>query len=179
MYNKARTKSVKPSAVSDFRTLLVFQVAGQHYGVPASIVQRIVSMAELHRPPGIPKVFAGFLNLAGEPIPVICLSQLFGLPHAPVDLWTPLVVVQIAASRFALLVDEVHQVLKVERGAVLPLMPGHVLNDCVEGIVQRQLAPSVLLLSAERLLLQEEVETVAALQELMRERLCEVEGLHA
>ena len=169
----------KFSDKSKSRTFLVFQVGGQRYGVPSGNVQQITPMAELHLPPGTPKLLAGFLNLEGLMIPVVCLHHLFNLPPKPVHLWTPLVVLRIGDTSLALLVDDIQQILRAGPDNVLPLMTGQVLNDCVEGIVQQQSGTSVLLLSAERLLLQKELESIAALQQLAQQRLCELDSVQA
>jgi purine-binding chemotaxis protein CheW len=157
---------------------VVFQISGQRYAVDAQYVEQIVAMAEMDCPPNAPKLLAGFLNVEGRPIPVIRVSRLIQQSESPLELWTPLVVVRFAKQRMALIVDSVEQVVAVDDAALSPLPPGHALNDCVEGIL-RTPDVSVLVVSAERLLLQQELRTVDELRRMAQQRIHELAGADA
>ena len=158
--------------------VLVFRVAGQPYAVRSSDVDQIAPMAELDCPPGVPKLLAGFLNLQGQPVPVIRVHHLFDLPQTPLRLWTPLVILDSAGERLALLVDEVIGILSVAEEAILPLPNHHVVNECVTGIVRLE-EESLLWLAPERLLLEKESQTIAELQQMVSRRIDELEGVEA
>ena len=51
-------------------------------------------MASLFRPPTIPSLLEGFLNLRGTAVPVLSLGRLFGLHERPLELHTPLVILR-------------------------------------------------------------------------------------
>src|SRR4029077_2630145 len=89
-----RTKSASgPLArASEWDTLLVFHLAGQAYGLPLRSVQEVVPMTVLSRPPTLPVVLAGFLNLGGSAVPVLHLNRLLGVADFAVGLHTPLLV---------------------------------------------------------------------------------------
>jgi purine-binding chemotaxis protein CheW len=145
------------------RALLLFHLAGQAYGLPLSQVREVVLLAELSRPPDLPIVVAGFLNLGGIAIPVLRLNHLFGLPPQPTGLYTPLILLRHPDSPLALLVDRVDRILSVSTEAVVALPENHSFNDCVEGVatVEDRL---ILLLSPERILLEKEQQCLAEFQ---------------
>jgi purine-binding chemotaxis protein CheW len=157
---------------------VVFQLAGQRYAIAAQHVERITALAEVDCPPNAPRLLAGFLNLEGTPVPVIRLGRLFQQPESALHLWTPLVIVRCGQQLMALLVDRVERVLDVDDSALYPLPPGHALNDCVEGIV-RTAGDSILVISPERLLLQQERRTVEELRQTAQQRIRELAGADA
>ena len=160
------------------RSLVVFQVADQQYAVAAGDVAEIVPMAELHHPPGCPRVLAGFLDLGGDLIPVVRMHHLFGLPEVEPELWTPLLILHDHGRRLALWVDGVNRTLPVDDAAMLPLPSQHVNNDCVVGVV-RDGHESLSLLSPQRLLIAEENRVVAELRHMVQQRLESLEGASA
>lgn len=167
-----------PSATPLFRSALIFHVGAQRYGVFSSAIEQITPIAALDESPGMPKLLAGFLNLAGETVPVVRLGSLFGQADTPTHVWTPLIILRESDMRLALLVDEVLEVVRIDEKAISTLPPGRVLNDSVEGVV-RLADKSVLLLSPERLLLQQELRVVTELQELAQNRLGGLEAATA
>lgn len=160
------------------RTLVVFQVADQQYAVSSGDVAEILPMAELQSAPGAPKLLAGFLNLAGELIPVIRLHHLFGLPEATREIWTPLVILRNTGRRLGVIVDSVSRTLAIDEKMILPLPRQRVANECVIGIV-RSNNGSLSVLSPEQLLLQEEHRAVAEMQQMVQQRIDELNGVPA
>ncbi|MBF0563056.1 MAG: chemotaxis protein CheW, partial [Alphaproteobacteria bacterium] len=102
----------------------------------------------------------GFLDLAGEIMPVLRLDRLMGLNGAPVELYTPLVVTAAGGDRMALMVD---QVLGVATAAIHPVMAGETLNGCVAGVAGAGDAAASLL-AIDRILLVLERQRIAAFQ---------------
>jgi purine-binding chemotaxis protein CheW len=153
---------------------VIFHAAGQAYALGVNEVREIVPMAELSRPPGSPSILAGFLNLAGQPLPVIRLNRMFGLPDQPLGLYTPLLILRGPDQRLALQVDRVSQITAIAAGAILPAGDHHSFNDCVLGML-RLADEVVLLLSLERILLDKERQCIAELEAAEQERLRELE----
>lgn len=175
MLSRQKTELSPPSLR---RTLLVFQVADQKYAVSSADVAEIVPMAELRSLPGAPTLLAGFLNLGGCLVPVIRLHHLFGLPVAIPELWTPLVILRDSGRRLAVLVDSVTHTLAIEIDAILPLPLQHAVNQCVIGVV-RSGNDAISILSPQRLLLEQENNAIAQLQQMARQRIDELEGVTA
>jgi purine-binding chemotaxis protein CheW len=163
-----------PGAAPAARALLVFHLAGQAYGLPVCDVQEVVPMARLSRPPDLPAVLAGFLNLAGTAVPVLRLDRLFGLPEQRLGLYTPLIVLRLPESRLALLVEAVSRIVPAPPDA-FAVPDNHSFNDCVTAVATVD-GEVVLLLSAERLLLDKEQQCLAELQDREQARLRELEG---
>ena len=90
-------------------------------------------MATLSRPPVVPSLLAGFLNLAGIAVPVLRLDRLFGLPDLALGRYTPLVLLRQRECPLALLVERVSRIVAVPEEAILPVPANQAFNDCVEG----------------------------------------------
>ncbi len=157
------------------RSLLVFSLAGQAYGLPLRDVQEVLPMARLTRPPDLPAVLAGFLNLRGTAVPVLRLGRLFGLPEQPSGLYTPLIVLRSPDTPLVLLADQLSGIVAVSDAAVVAVPEDHSFNDCVVGMATVD-GRVVLLLSPARLLLDKEQQCLAELQDREQARLREMEG---
>ncbi len=156
--------------------LLVFSLGEQAYGIPVADLQEVVPMAELSRPPGLPGVLAGFLNLAGRAVAVVRLDRLFGLPDRAPELYTPLLILRNPDCPLALLVEKVSRIVAVPPTALLPVPTNQAFNDAVEGMLPLD-GRVVLVLSAERLLLEKEQQCLAELQDCEQMRLRGWEGV--
>jgi purine-binding chemotaxis protein CheW len=157
------------------RAVVVFHIAGQAYGLPLADLREVVPMAELSRPPGLPLLLAGLLNLGGTAVPVLRLDRLFGLPEITPGLYTPLLLLRGGDPPLALLVERVSRIASLPPEAVLPVPAHQAFNDCAEGVTTLD-GHVVVLLSAERLLLEKEQQCLAELQDQEEARLRELEG---
>ena len=153
---------------------MVFHLAGQAYALDLGEVQEIVMMAALSRPPGLPSVLEGFLNLAGTVVSVIRLDRLFRLRERTPGMFTPLVILRNPDHHVALMVDHVIEIVQVPEGAVAPVRENQAFNDCAEGVA-RVHDRVVLLLSAGRILLEKEAQSFAEFESIERERLLALE----
>lgn len=123
--------------------------------------------------PAQPPLLLGFLNYHGEPIPVIRLRRLFGLELQTPGLHTPVLLIDCGETTIALSVDRAEELLSVEPSAVRPLAPEQSINACVAAQVDHQ-GETVLVLSAEALLLEGERQTLDAYRSQIQQRLDEV-----
>jgi purine-binding chemotaxis protein CheW len=157
------------------RVLVVFDLAGHTAALPIENVYRIAPMARLARPPGLPSLLEGILNVAGTAVPVLRLDRLFHLPLQPLGLYSMLIIVNgISAGRVAMLVDRVNEVLTVPENALLPIGKEDSFNACAEAAVSAR-GRVFHLLSPTRLLLQRECEALAEFQATAQRRLQEWE----
>jgi purine-binding chemotaxis protein CheW len=157
------------------RPLVVLHIGSQAYALPLAELDELVPMAQLSRPPGLPGVLDGFLNLGGTAVPVLRLDRLFGLPELTPGLYAPLLILRHPDYRMALLVEKVSRISSVPATAVLPVPQGESFNDCVEGVLTLD-GHFILLLSSERLLLEKEHQCLAELRDLEQARLRELDG---
>ena len=162
---------ISPSVLP--QVLAVFEVGGQVAAIPIQNVERITPMARLARPPGLPAVLEGILNLAGTAVPGLRLDRLFQLGEQRLGLYSTLIVMQgVADGRIALLVDRVSQIVTVAHSEVLPVGKHNSFNECACGMttvgeqVIHLLAPARILLATER-------KTLSEFQEMAQRRLKE------
>jgi purine-binding chemotaxis protein CheW len=132
-------------------------------------------MAAVLQVPGQPPILNGFLNLRGTVVPQIFLRQLLGLPSAPLEEYTPVIVVRSRHQRVAFVVDRVLEVESFDRSQLTPLEEGHSLNAFAEGHVQRS-ENSFTLLNVDRLMLSEERQRLKELSVEARRRLDQIEA---
>jgi purine-binding chemotaxis protein CheW len=144
--------------------LLFFHLGDRTVALPLSAIARVVPMAELGCPPGMPSVLEGFLNLAGHAVPVLRLDRLFGLPAQTMSRYSQLIVLdpsETSSGRFALLADRVSGIAPASAEDLRPVASGSAFNDCAEAVLTRHdavvhlLSPSRLVLARERRILAE------------------------
>lgn len=128
-------------------------------------------MCELLRPPALPPLLEGFLNLRGQAIPVIRMDRLFGLAEAPLRLHTHLVVLR--EKRLAIVTERARDVISAPFGDLLQPPAANVFGDCLEGVLR--VGPiDISLLRVERLLLRQEESKIAELRRIAERRLAEL-----
>lgn len=157
-----------PSRLHTIRVCL-FDAGGRRFALRLDTIKEIVPMAALSRPPAMPSMLEGFLNLRGTAVAVVRLAPLLGLPADPLQLHTPLIVLR---DSWALLVNAVTGIAEASAGGLLPLGAADSFNGCVQGRLALT-APggAVHLLSLERLLLEKERRIVSEFQAVEDARL--------
>jgi purine-binding chemotaxis protein CheW len=93
--------------------ILVFKLSDQQYALPLSHVQQIVDMVLITRLPDLPAPLEGVIDVHGRLSVAIDMRARLGLPHAPYQLHTPLLLVELGGRPAALVVDEVVDVREV------------------------------------------------------------------
>jgi len=157
------------------KSLLVFGIADRLCALPLEDVQEIVLMSWLSRPPGMPSILEGLLNLRGTAVPVISLGRMFRLPEKPVELYSSLVILRGHDHLLALLVDHVSQVLSVSVETLMPVRGEHSFNNCTQAEVAMA-GRVVHVLSPERLLIEKEQQCLREFQGIEQQRLQELEA---
>jgi purine-binding chemotaxis protein CheW len=149
---------------------VVFSVSGRPCALPVSAVGEVLPAAELARPPGLPPILAGFLDLGGTAVAVIRTARLFELPEPDLDRAASLLLMRRARVPTALLVDAVHAVVPVAAEAWSPVAPEASLGGCVIGEADA-VGRRVALLADDRLLFREEAARLAELAAAEQRRL--------
>ena len=157
-------------------SFLVFRLPEADCALPLTALREIVPMASLSRPPGMPSLLEGFLNLGGTAVPVVRLDRLFDLPDLVLGLYTPLLILRAAEDRVALLVESVCGIVAVSSDDIRAGYDGGSFNDCVEGEITVG-GRIVHVLSPERLLLEKERQCLAEMQAVEQDRLRDLEGV--
>ena len=104
--------------------LVVFELAGESYGVDIGQVREIIIMQKITRVPRTPAFVEGIINLRGKVIPVVDLKQRLGLgDERPTSGQERIVVVDHESMGIGLVVDAVSEVLRVPLDTVEPPSP--------------------------------------------------------
>ena len=94
------------NAVNENDRLVLFTIDDQKYGLPLTVVDRVLRAVEVTPLPEAPRIVAGVFSLQGRPVPVIDLRRRFGLPERRVDVNDHFIVAQSSTMLVALPVDE-------------------------------------------------------------------------
>jgi purine-binding chemotaxis protein CheW len=106
--------------------VVVFELAGESYGVEIGHVQEIIRPPSITAVPRAPRYVEGVINLRGRVIPVINLRTRFGLPEADTSRTARIVVLEIDGHTIGAAVDAVSEVLRIPQSVVEP--PGATLT---------------------------------------------------
>src|SRR5579872_1179943 len=101
----------------DERVFVMLTVADQLCGVPVLAVRDILGKHAITRIPLAPAEIAGSLNLRGRIVTAIDLRERLHLPPAPIDQPRMSVVAEQGGELYALLVDQVSEVMSLKASA--------------------------------------------------------------
>jgi len=102
------------------RQFVLFQLAGEDYGVDIYSVQRLIQVPEITRVPRSPSFVAGVVDVRGDIIPVINLKKRFGFENTEVDENGRIVIVEIGDQIVGFLVDGVSEVTRLAKDDIEP-----------------------------------------------------------
>jgi len=98
--------------------ILVFEVAGQHFGVRAVDVVQVLRAVSLSPLPQAPEVVEGLLNLRGCLVPVLDTRKLFGLAARELHHTDHLIVVNAGGQMITLHVDRATTLVSLEQDSL-------------------------------------------------------------
>jgi len=113
METTVRERSAEGSVSEDERVFVTLTVADQLCGVPVQTVRDVLGEQVITRIPLAPNEIAGSLNLRGRIVTAIDLRRRLGLADAPADTPRMSVVAEQGSELYALLVDQVSEVLSL------------------------------------------------------------------
>ncbi len=136
--------------------------------MPSSAVQEVVFLPELSRPPGMPSILEGLMTVDGNPVPVMRVARLLGLPASASGIYTPVMILKKAKA--ALAVESMDDIYRLSAKDIVKAKPGLAFNDCLMGEVRLK-DRVVHVLSVDRLLLTEEKRRVEEFKSVVQARL--------
>lgn len=146
---------------------VVFKVGNESYGVDINLVQSIENDINIVPVPNSVEYVKGIVNLRGEVIPLYSLKRKFNMPDDSSS--RSCVIISIGEIKIAIEVDEVVEISEVRPDMIMP-MPRIIIN--AETVFMDRVAniggKLVILLDVERLLTDEESETMKRLAEDMK-----------
>jgi purine-binding chemotaxis protein CheW len=159
--------------VSDsLRGMVVFRLDGRLFALLVAEVGEVVPIAWLAKPPGMPPVVEGILNLAGRAVPVLRLDRLLGLAGTTYKIDASILIMR-GDEPSGLLVEHVEGVRPASAFTVMPVKDGYSFNGCLAAELDRG-GEVIHLLSWPKLLLAEEKSGLAAFQARAQARLAEM-----
>lgn len=93
---------------------VVFNLSGTEYALPFDSVLLMESYTGATLVPGAPEYVDGIVTVRGMVVPVVDLRTRFGLPRAPQNLDTRIIVTECEKRIVALRVDTAREVLKLD-----------------------------------------------------------------
>jgi purine-binding chemotaxis protein CheW len=100
---------------------VVFQLAGEEYGLPIAAVDEVARVpAEMTRVPKAPAFVEGVMNLRGQVVPLIDQRRRFDLPERARDEGQRVIVINMDGARTGFIVDGVSQILKAPAESIGP-----------------------------------------------------------
>lgn len=105
---------------SEVRQLVSFMLDEVEYGVDILCVHEILRFPDITRLPNTPDFIKGVINLRGNVIPVVDVRIRFGFPVGEVTDLTRIIVIETNGKQVGLLVDNVHQVVRIPVASIDP-----------------------------------------------------------
>src|SRR5690625_3025021 len=100
--------------VEPLREILVFELAGERYGLFLGAVHEIVRAVAITRLPGAPKIVEGAVDVRGRVIPVLDLRARFGLPAADLSPDEHMILARAGGRMVAIRVDRATRLERVD-----------------------------------------------------------------
>ncbi|MDO7788336.1 chemotaxis protein CheW [Desulforamulus aquiferis] len=139
--------------------VVVFQLMEQIYGIDINSVFEIIRMESITKIPRTPHFVEGVINLRGRIIPVIDLTNRFGLGVSERTQASRIIIVEVSEQKIGMIVDSVQEVLRIPVSSIEP--PPPVVNGIdaayLRGIAILE-ARLVILLDQNRVLMEDEKE---------------------
>lgn len=89
------------------------RIGRETFGLPISIVREIVRVPEITSVPNAPDYIEGVINLRGRIIPIVDLRKRFGQKQFEPNKKNRIVVVELGARAFGLIVNSASEVLRI------------------------------------------------------------------
>jgi len=138
--------------------LVVFNLAGETYGVDITVVQEIIRMQAITKVPRTPNFVEGVINLRGRIVPVIDLHKRFNLGKAEETQHSRIIVVEVAGVTVGMIVDSVSEVLRLPSSNIEP--PPPVISGSIDSAYLRAVGKwqdqLIILLDLEKVLYEKE-----------------------
>jgi len=108
-------KQEEAKQIEEYVQIVTFSLAGEEYAFPIQEVQEIIRYARPTEVPDVPPHVKGVIHLRSTVLPIIDLRTMLSLPAATVDEFTKVIVLRLAGKQFGLIVDRIHEVIRVKK----------------------------------------------------------------
>jgi len=122
--------------MSESVPLVIFRVEDQRYGLPLSMVERIVRAAEVTPLPKAPAIVIGVLDVEGRVLPVLNIRQRLGMPECKISPAHQFVIARTSKRGVVFVIDEALGVVALPSTGIVgaaQIVPG---LEHIRGVVQ-------------------------------------------
>ena len=118
--------------------LVIFKLGNESFGVEIATVESIIKMQTITRLPQSPGFVEGIINLRGKILPVVDLRKRLSIDLTEITKDSRMVVVALAGTTVAMIVDQVNEVLRINDEIVEapPTISQSVDSRFIEGIAK-------------------------------------------
>ncbi len=113
-----RTKNEADKDLGDIEQFLTFKIDGEFFGLQLLHVHEILKPVMITRIPNVENYILGVINLRGEIIPIVDLKKRFQGIDADIQPISRIIVVMLNEKRCGILVDEVKNVVKIQKDSI-------------------------------------------------------------
>lgn len=147
--------------------LIVFCAGNEEFGVPIDAVREIIKATSITPIPNAPSFIKGIINVRGEIVTTISVKSLFSLHEEKIVESKHIVVTRYEEYLFGFIVDEVIEILRVEKNEIK--LPPSLINrnheKYLSGIISHE-KRLILLLDLAQILLQHDLARLIKKQEM-------------
>lgn len=98
--------------------VLIFCINKEYYATDIMEVERILGFEEPTKLPDSPQFVQGVINYEGRILPIISLSDRFGLPKGKIDSESKIIVAKQDGNKIGIIVDVVSEVKDIDVGRI-------------------------------------------------------------
>lgn len=117
--------------------VVIFHIRDEEFGVPIDEIQEIIKLDKVTPIPDSPKFIKGIINVRGEIVTTIDMKERFFMKSKSSILPRHIVITRQDSNIFGLVVDEVTEVLKVNKNEIKsnPAVISKMNQDYVKGVM--------------------------------------------
>ena len=143
------------------RQFVIFTINGEEFGLNIENISSIERMFEIFKIPNAPGYIEGLANLRGKVYTIFNLRKRFNLSSPEFDDNTRTIISNTSAAEIGIIVDEVHEIVKVDESAFEPV------PEALSNLKDRFLSGTarigdrlILMLDLEKVLSEEDIQVV-------------------
>jgi purine-binding chemotaxis protein CheW len=125
------------AAPGDMLQVVVFQLAGEEFGMNIMSVKEIIRIPELVQLPQSPDYVEGIVDIRGDIVVAVSIADLFNVDKKEFDHNSRIIVTELDNIIIGILVDSVSEVLRIPYSDIEPapdmLISGK-NSECVKGV---------------------------------------------
>ncbi|MFH1540064.1 MAG: chemotaxis protein CheW [bacterium] len=105
------------------RQIVMFELAGEAYGIDLDIVQEVIRVSEITRVPQTPGFVEGVINLRGYVVPVVDMKKRFNLGAVEDSKSARIIIAEVEEQNVGISVDKVLEVVTISEDSIEPPSP--------------------------------------------------------